>query len=389
MLEAASGSEGADGAHPMLIHPPKKNTQINSHRIVAKVLTSKRKHISVDNLWKRRENPLWLRLILYRGQTRASMKYLFTVLFLLCTVFGWANENRISRSQYISQWKEVAINNMVNHSIPASITLAQGILESGDGNSQLASKSNNHFGIKCHSDWAGKKVYHDDDAKGECFRKYDDARESFADHSVFLKKQRYAPLFELDITDYRGWAHGLKKAGYATNPKYAQLLIDIVEANDLTQYDLEGLARMTGATPVVEAKSSRKNRANAKRDGNDGFGSVDLAASRSVELSRNRIKYTYGKEGDSFESIAEELDMLAWQIRKYNDFARNHKIKAGEIIYLQPKRARASEQSHTVQQGETLWQISQRHGVKMKQLTKRNALTEGQEPSAGTVLKLR
>lgn len=389
MPEAASGSEGLDGAHPMLIHPQKKNTHMNSQRMEAKVLSPNWKHISVDNLWKRHENPHGLRLILDRGQTRATMKYLFAVLFSLCTVLGLANENRISRSQYISQWKEVAIDNMVKHGIPASITLAQGILESGDGNSQLASKSNNHFGIKCHSDWQGKKVYHDDDAKGECFRKYDNARESFADHSVFLKKPRYAPLFELDITDYKAWAHGLKKAGYATNPKYAQLLIDIIEANELTQYDLEGLARMTGGTPVVDAKSSRKNRANAKRDNNDGFGTLDLAASRSVELSRNRIKYTYGKEGDSFESIAEELDMMAWQIRKYNDFARNHKIKAGEIIYLQPKRARASEHSHTVQEGERLWDISQRHGVKMKNIVKRNGLTEGQEPSAGTVLKLR
>lgn len=389
MPEAASGSEGLDGAHPMLIHPQKKNTHMNSQRMEAKVLSPNWKHISVDNLWKRRENTHRLRLILDRGQTRATMKYVFAVLFSLCTVLGWANENRISRSQYISQWKEVAIDNMVKHGIPASITLAQGILESGDGNSQLASKSNNHFGIKCHSDWQGKKVYHDDDAKGECFRKYDNARESFADHSVFLKKPRYAPLFELDITDYKAWAHGLKKAGYATNPKYAQLLIDIIEANDLTQYDLEGLARMTAGTPVVDAKSSRKNRANAKRDNNDGFGTLDLAASRSVELSRNRIKYTYGKEGDSFESIAEELDMMAWQIRKYNDFTRNHKIKAGEIIYLQPKRARSSEHSHTVQEGETLWDISQRHGVKMKNIVKRNGLTEGQEPSAGTVLRLR
>lgn len=317
------------------------------------------------------------------------MKQLFTVLFSMSVALGWANESRISRSQYIAQWKDVAIENMVNHGIPASITLAQGILESGDGNSELARKSNNHFGIKCHSDWKGKKVYHDDDAKGECFRKYDDARESFADHSVFLKKPRYAGLFELDITDYKGWAHGLKKAGYATNPKYATRLIEIIEQNNLTQYDLDGLAQMTSGTPTVQANSSRKNRANARRDRDDSFGTIDLTAKRSVELSRNRIKYTYGKDGDSFESIAEELDMMAWQIRKYNDFARNHKIKAGEIIYLQPKRARASESSHTVQEGESLWDISQRYGIKMKQLIKRNGLAEGQQPTPGAVLKLR
>ncbi len=317
------------------------------------------------------------------------MKHMLTLLFSMAVLVGWANENRISRSQYISQWKDVAIDNMVNHGIPASITLAQGILESGDGNSDLARKSNNHFGIKCHSDWKGKKVYHDDDAKGECFRKYDNARESFADHSAFLKKPRYAGLFELDITDYKGWAHGLKKAGYATNPKYATRLIELIETSNLTQYDLEGLTRMTGATPTVDAKSGRKNRANAKRDVNDGFGTVDLTASRSVELSRNRIKYTFGKDGDTFESIAKELDMMDWQIRKYNDFARNHKIKAGEIIYLQPKRARASESSHTVKEGETLWDISQRHGVKMKHLIKRNGLVKGQQPAAGSTLKLR
>ena len=155
-----------------------------------------------------------------------------TVLTILTfNLFAQPGSKRISRSEYIELYKEDAIREMERNSIPASITLAQGILESGDGNSPLARYANNHFGIKCHSDWTGKTFIQDDDKKNECFRKYKDPYESYKDHSDFLKKNRYAFLFELKITDYKGWAHGLKKAGYATNPKYPHLLIKIIEEN--------------------------------------------------------------------------------------------------------------------------------------------------------------
>lgn len=159
---------------------------------------------------------------------------------LIIIFFFWTNlaaAQDMSRAEYISKYKDLAVAEMHQYGIPASITLAQGVLESGNGNSELARKSKNHFGIKCHSSWKGKKVYHDDDEAQECFRKYPTVAASYRDHSVFLQKARYANLFELAITDYKGWAKGLKKAGYATNPKYPELLIKIIEDNQLQQYD--------------------------------------------------------------------------------------------------------------------------------------------------------
>ena len=161
---------------------------------------------------------------------KALIILIFSLINLMC-------KSQSPQEEYINKWKETAIENMKNYKIPASIILAQGILESGNGSSRLAIKANNHFGIKCHSDWTGKKIYHDDDQKGECFRHYENASESYHDHSVFLQKQRYSFLFELPLNDYKGWAHGLKKAGYATNPKYPQLLIDIIEKNNLHELD--------------------------------------------------------------------------------------------------------------------------------------------------------
>ena len=160
------------------------------------------------------------------------------VLFLLLFSFQLTAQN-ITRNEYIAKYKDEAIYQMIKYKIPASIKLAQGILESGDGNSELAKKSNNHFGIKCHSNWEGDRVFHNDDKKNECFRKYNQVKDSFNDHSEFLLKPRYATLFEYKLTDYKSWARGLKKAGYATNPNYAKLLIKIIKENDLDQFDLE------------------------------------------------------------------------------------------------------------------------------------------------------
>ena len=160
------------------------------------------------------------------------------VLFLLLFSFQLSAQN-MTRDEYIDKYKDEAIYQMKKYKIPASITLAQGILESGDGNSELAKKSNNHFGIKCHSDWKGERVYHDDDIKDECFRKYNTVRDSYDDHSEFLLRSRYADLFEYALTDYKSWAKGLKKAGYATNPNYAKLLIKIIEENELYKLDNE------------------------------------------------------------------------------------------------------------------------------------------------------
>lgn len=161
----------------------------------------------------------------------------YRLVMCFCLFFFTASAQKMSSVEYIAKYKDLAISEMNQYGIPASITLAQGVLESGNGNSELARKAKNHFGIKCHSSWTGKKVYHDDDEAQECFRKYPTVSASYRDHSIFLQKARYANLFELSITDYRGWAKGLKKAGYATNPQYPERLINIIELHHLQQYD--------------------------------------------------------------------------------------------------------------------------------------------------------
>lgn len=280
---------------------------------------------------------------------------------------------RITRAEYISKYKNDAIEEMHRSGVPASITLAQGILESGDGNSPLARYANNHFGIKCHSDWTGKRFIQDDDAKDECFRHYKSVKESFRDHSDFLKKKRYAALFELKITDYKGWAKGLKQAGYATNPKYPQLLIDIIEANNLSQYD-HGKGRSA-------KKDSEKTASTPSRSRKEG--------SHQVKVHENRIKYIEVKPEDSFESIADEFEMGLWQLYKYNDLSRSKELFDEGILYLQPKRRRAKVEFHELKSGESMWDVSQKYGIKLKKLYKKNRLEEGDLPEPGTKLYLR
>lgn len=277
---------------------------------------------------------------------------------------------------YIDQYRDVAIREMKKFGVPASITLAQGILESGSGQSYLAKRANNHFGIKCHLDWDGKRVYHDDDEKNECFRAYKDPDESFRDHSLFLKnRSRYAFLFKEDPTDYRAWARGLKKAGYATNRKYPTLLIDLIERYELHKYDLEGfkvdVEEITKNEPEIPAGEELK--------------------SYQVNVSKNYVEYVTAKEGDSFESISEQVDVSVKRLKKYNELDEDVALKKGQRIYLQPKRKKAFRdfEVHTVKKGETLYSISQQYGVKMKYLRKRNKLKDDQEPVAGMELELR
>lgn len=302
---------------------------------------------------------------------RKTILFLFTI--VLCVpVFSQPAERRISRDEYIDKFKDDAIMEMHQSGVPASITLAQGILESGDGNSPLAVYANNHFGIKCHTTWKGETFLLDDDEKNECFRKYPSVYDSYKDHSDFLtSRSRYAFLFELKITDYKGWAKGLKEAGYATHPKYAELLIDLIEKHELYQYDLHA---------KVEKKQLVKKKS-----------TVSLAqgnSSRVVKL-RNNIKYTFVSEGDDVASIASDFDMNVWQINKYNDLDKSDKLIVGEIIYLQPKRNKAVEDFHTVKSGETMRKISQLYGIKLRKLYKKNNMTIGSQPQTGVKLSLR
>lgn len=293
-------------------------------------------------------------------------------MFFAAVLFAQPAERRITRSEYIEKYKGDAIKEMHHSGVPASIILAQGILESGDGNSPLALYANNHFGIKCHNTWNGETFIMDDDEKNECFRKYPTAYESFKDHSEFLtSRSRYAALFELKITDYEGWAKGLKAAGYATNPKYADLLIGLIEKHELNKYD--NYAKVPSKT-IEKNKSSSQLAANYNK--------------RVVKL-HNKIKYTVVNKGDDVVSIAKDFDMNIRQVLNYNDLNKNDKLKEGEIVYLQPKKNKAAEEYHVVKNGESMRGISQYYGVKLNKLYKKNNMVIGTEPQVGQKLSLK
>lgn len=312
---------------------------------------------------------------------RTAILTLFCISALTHSVMGENNPGRNTRAAYIAKWKDEAILQMREHGIPASITLAQAILESGDGNSELSRKSNNHFGIKCH-DWNGKKVYADDDRKHECFRKYNTAHESFEDHSQFLKRSRYAFLYEYDVTDYKAWAYGLKKAGYATNPKYPALLIRIIEENNLEQYDMQALSANYHPSKPTKSSSSKSSK--------DNTIVINIERGKNVMVSDNNIKYIVTQSETTPEKLANEMDMGRWQIAKYNDLDKDAKIEKDSRIYIQPKRNKSKKyKTHTVATGETLYTISQMYGVKMKKICKWSDLPRDYQVKPGDVVKLR
>ena len=295
------------------------------------------------------------------------------------------------QEEYIKKYCQVAVEEMTRTGVPASITLAQGILESGSGTSQLSIKGNNHFGIKCHSDWTGGKMYVDDDAKNECFRMYHNASESFRDHSDFLRNnQRYASLFQLDIKDYKGWATGLKKAGYATSPTYATRLIEIIERYNLAQYD-SGTFVPAVVQPDnnvladnAEASASKPTRYYTS----NGF---ELSMTEYSLGSNNNTQYIVLKYDMDIEVLSRKLGMAPWQLPKYNDLPKKCKVKAGEIIYLKPKRNKAEKKyaEHVVSRGETMRDISQKYAVKINSLYKLNGWEQGVQPVEGSKVRLR
>lgn len=310
------------------------------------------------------------------------MRILSLALLLLISISTIAQpgSKRISRAEYIETYKEDAIKEMHRSGVPASITLAQGILESGDGNSALARYAKNHFGIKCHTGWTGGTFIQDDDAKDECFRKYKTVLESYRDHSEFLKKKRYAFLFDLKLTDYKGWAKGLKKAGYATNPKYPQLLIDIIEKNDLTQYDRAKKGKVKSEKPKKEKGRKKQN----KKTGNVS----KRRGTHETKLHENNIRYIEVKAGDSFEKIAEEFNMGDWQLYKYNDWDKEEDLFESGVLFLQPKRGKAKTEFHIVEEGESMWDISQKYGIKLNKLYRKNRISVGEQPKTGDKLYL-
>ena len=263
---------------------------------------------------------------------------------------------------------------MKEHKIPASITLAQGLLESGAGQSALARKSNNHFGIKCGSNWRGRTVRHDDDARNECFRAYSNPRDSYEDHSAFLKRGvRYAFLFDLKVTDYKGWARGLKKAGYATDPSYANRLITIIEDYDLYKYDSRGMSKREARKWAKELKKKPW-----------------LANPHQVYIA-NDIAYVVARDGDTFRFLGKEFDISWKKLVKYNDLHKDYTLEAGDIIYLKSKKKKASK-PHTVyivKDGDSMHTISQKYGIRLKNLYKMNRKDDEYIPEVGDRLRLR
>jgi hypothetical protein len=317
---------------------------------------------------------------------------MFSRVLFFCFLFpsGMVGQTKMTAKEYIEKYKEVAIAEMNSFGIPASIKLSQGLLESSSGNSDLATEANNHFGIKCKKEWTGPTFFKDDDEKQECFRKYSSVLASYEDHSRFLKNSaRYAELFKLELTDYKGWAYGLKKAGYATNPQYPQLLIKTIEENRLYEFD------KPGSSPVLQMPKQEKKpepivvKPGKKPSGND-IPDFEMKRMPSREiLYRNKVEYILVKEGDTYEKLTKEMDLMTWQIYKYNDLPQSAKAKPGEIVYIKPKRRKAAVETHLVKQGETIRSVSQEYAVKMKRICDLNNLEETSLLKPGTTLKLR
>jgi LysM repeat protein len=332
------------------------------------------------------------RFIIVIFEKMLNRLYIYYFLFLLLSlkgVVGYAQTSTLAK-QYVENFKDEAIKEMQLYNIPASITLAQGMLESGYGMSDLAKKANNHFGIKCHGDWQGPTFIQNDDEKNECFRKYTTVLESYTDHSLFLKSRaRYAHLFELNTTDYRGWAKGLKEAGYATEPKYSERLLDLIETYELYNYDLKSTSsKKQKNTDTKQAKNKKQNKQETAKKETPIEQAQTPSASHEI-LRLGIVKYIIVKPGDTFTQLAKETDKDLWQLYKYNNMTAEDKLIAGQRLYLQPKRNKAKEEFHVVKKGETMKSISQIHGIKLKKLYKKNNMKPNEEAVVGQKLYMR
>ncbi len=306
------------------------------------------------------------------------------ILFLLISFC--ANAQRITIEQYIEQYKDIAISEMKRSGVPASITLAQGIHETESGNSELVKKSNNHFGIKCKSTWTGENVFHDDDANGECFRAYTNAEESYRDHSDFLRSnKRYAFLFKLDATDYTGWAKGLKKAGYATNPRYPDILIKNIEQYNLQQYTVEGFNEIQNPDaskfendkekkPLVEVYNDKALGQNENISGSDATEAV---------MTINKTKCVFAKKGTSLLAIANKNNISLAKLMEFNDLTEEGILNKDQYVFLHKKSKTGDKEYYIVQPGETLYDVAQKNGIQLKCLKEYNDLinSETVEPN--------
>lgn len=347
-----------------------------------------------------------------------AMKSVFHFLFafLMCSLVQ-AQAPRTTTAEYIARYRDIAIAEREAYGIPAAITMAQGILESENGNSELARNSNNHFGIKCKSEWTGEKYYHDDDAAQECFRKYARVEDSYRDHSLFLKgRKHYAFLFNLASTDYVGWARGLKQAGYATNPAYAELLIKIIETYQLYLLDHGQLAAKPGVVPSPPADSVPRPQVRVVRDSlpafvrvsppppihtpiikdtirrvvhaEDDFQDIVLGEGRRAARMNNGVHYILARKGDTYERLADEMVFLVRDLYHFNDVEKGYQPQPGEKVYIELKKEEAAVSFHTVVSGETMHSIAQHYGIRLRSLYARNRMKPGTEAEIGQRLWL-
>jgi LysM repeat protein len=306
---------------------------------------------------------------------------------------------------YINRYKSIAIAEMQRTGVPAAIKLAQGIHETQAGTSDLVRQSNNHFGIKCKTGWAGDKVYHDDDARGECFRSYTQPEQSYRDHSDFLKSSpRYAFLFQLDPTDYKAWANGLRTAGYATNYRYAQIIVKLIEDYNLEQYTLIAMGKLQPSEEMLVSNPANNTSSvliqaitpviggglvmQPKDDAADPEPPVPMPDYPAGEFSINNARCVFVKQGTALLTVAEEYHISFARLLDFNDLNDGDVLKSDQLVFLQRKRKAGENQFHIIQAGETLYSICQAEGIRMEDLLADNLLTDKMKPAAGEKLYL-
>ncbi|MFT4155934.1 glucosaminidase domain-containing protein [Parafilimonas sp.] len=324
------------------------------------------------------------------------MKKLLPVLFFAAAALSSEAQNNEAVAAYIAQYRQLAIDEMIRTGVPASITLAQGILESSAGQSDLTIQSNNHFGIKCKTDWTGNCVYHDDDIKHECFRSYSCAEDSYRDHSDFLKtRPNYASLFDIDATDYKSWAYGLKEAGYATNPVYAISLISTIEKYGLQDVTIAGLQQ---SHQVIIAAAPFKMQEETAFDNVTGSGAAQMANKEPAEdvatypdgvFTINRAKVIYAKAGASLLAIANKYNIAYGKLLAFNDLDNGDILSTGMLVYLEKKPKRGSKDYHIALPNENLFAIAQNEGVQLQSLLAYNNLPKNIQLKAGDKIILR
>jgi hypothetical protein len=323
------------------------------------------------------------------------------LLLLVAAVKRLPAQMSVNGVVYVNTYKTLAMAEMQRSGIPAAIILAQGLHESEAGTSELVKQSNNHFGIKCKDDWKGQVVYHDDDSRQECFRSYATAADSYRDHSDFLRRgTRYAFLFDLDPSDYEGWAYGLRKAGYATNIRYSQILIKTIKDYNLQQYTLIAMGKMKPADEVVlnmpgaqavpvDVAGGGTTTSGETVSGAGGVGSADAGraapevAYPDGEFAINRTKVVYVQAGTSLLAIANQYEISLSRLLEFNDMKEQDVLGKGQLIFLQRKRRTGSITFHVVREGESLYDICQAEGIRLQDLLEMNQLGAGARPAGG------